>query len=262
MNPQFEDDDLIKLFQIIEDADIKGHMPYASEIATLEDDNKVAKAFFDVEVSLKMGVGEVANSEENIHRLENALNFLSTYYSKDGDPSSGLKVKIDSMHKEISSILSSFKLASARLATFDTCTELEEKEKCINETLPQRKEAALTLVSEIHETEKSMAEALKKEEELKEKISTLQAELNNKEKEIKDCEIKLEFLQEKKKNSVWDTMAFLEECDTVKKVRSKLVEDKMKAKQELEKDDFNWSSCEAKWLKIILLQGIYLKQKL
>ncbi|KAF7842580.1 centrosomal protein of 135 kDa-like [Senna tora] len=126
--------------------------------------------------------------------------------------------------------------ASSRLSAIDTFTELEEKEKCINEEIPQRKEAAITLISEICEIKKSMADAQKKEVELKEQIVRLQAELNRKEKEIRDCEIKISSLEEQKKKSVWDTIGFLEECETVKKNMSQIVEEKMKARQELEKD--------------------------
>ncbi|KAF7842973.1 putative disease resistance protein [Senna tora] len=263
-NPQqFEDDDLIRLFQTIEEgADIGIHKPYVSKITALEDDNKVAMAFSDVETLLKMGVNEIAKSEEDRIRLENALEFLSTHYSRDGAPSHMLKDKVDSMRQEISSILSSFKQASARLSAIDTFTELEEKEKSINEELPQRKEAAITLISEICETKKTIDEAQKKEVELKEQITRLQAELKRKEKEIRDCEIKLSSLEEQKKKSVWDTIGFLEECEAVKKERSQIVEEKMKARQELEKVEFKWSSCEAKWWKTILLQAIYVKKKL
>ncbi|KAF7842314.1 putative disease resistance protein [Senna tora] len=257
-NPkQFEEDDLIRLFRIMEkSADMKVHKPFVSKNFAIEDDNnKVAKALSDMEISLKMGLQEIASSEENIIRLQDALSFLSSHYFEDGDPSHGLKPTIESLHQEIPSILSSFKQVSARLSTIDTFTELEEKEKndnevakafadleaslkmdlnkivsseednlrlqnalkflssqcseedgapspglsatidslppprrkekhMINEELPQRKLAANTLNSDIDKTEKSMAE-------LKEKILRLQAELNNKEKEFKECEIKL-----------------------------------------------------------------------
>ncbi|KAF7842313.1 putative disease resistance protein [Senna tora] len=263
-NPkQFEEDDLIRLFKIMEEgADMEVHMPRVSNIASADDDNKASKAFSDVESLLKMDVNEIANSQENSLCLENDLKFLSTHYSRDGAPSLILKDKINSMLQEISSILSSFRQASSRLSVIDTFTELEEKEKCINEELPQRKEAAITLISEICETKKSMLESQKKEVELKEQITRLQTELNRKEKEIRESEIKLSSLEEQKKKSVWDTIGFLEECEAVKKKRSQIVEEKMKARQELEKVDIKWSSCGAEWWKTILFQEIYVKHKL
>ncbi|KAF7842583.1 putative disease resistance protein [Senna tora] len=252
-NPkQFEEDDLIRLFQIMEkSADMEVHKLYVS----VEDDNKVDKALADLEISLKMGLQEIASSEENSLRLQDALSFLSTHYFEDGDP--GLKPTIESLHQEIPSILSSFKQVSARLSTIDTFTKLEEKEKSVNEQFPQRKDAAISLISEIYKTEKSMAMAQQKEAELKEQISRLQDELKNKGKEIKDCETKLSFLQEEKKKSVSETIGFLEEIEAVKKDRCQIVEDKMKVRQELEK----WSSCVAKWWKATLMQGIYRKHK-
>ena len=54
---------------------------------------------------------------------------------------------------------------------------------------------SMTLLSEIHKTQT-------REAELKEKISKLQAELHSKEKEIKECEVKLLSLEEQKKKSV------------------------------------------------------------
>ncbi|KAF7842571.1 putative disease resistance protein [Senna tora] len=208
---KFEEDDLTRLFRIMEeeDTDMGVGVPYVSNIAAGEDDNKVARAFANLEVSLKMGLNEIANSEEDILRLQNALNILSSHFSKeDGASVRGLSTTIDSLHQEIQSIISSFKQASSAISTF---TELEGKEKhMINEELPQRKKAANTLHSEIDKTEKSM-------DELKEQILRLQAELNRKEKEFKECEIKLSCLQEKKKKSVWDNMGFMKEFVDVKK---------------------------------------------
>ncbi|KAF7842587.1 protein IWS1-like protein [Senna tora] len=99
---QFEDDDLIRLLRTIDagTTNIGVHKTYVSNIASLEDDNKVAKTFSDVEESLKMDVNEIANSEEKSIRLENDLKFLSTHYSRDGAPSLILKDKINSMLQE------------------------------------------------------------------------------------------------------------------------------------------------------------------
>ncbi|KAF7842574.1 protein IWS1-like protein [Senna tora] len=255
---QFEEDDLIRLFRIMEKgADMEVHKLYVSKNVAVEDDNKVVKALADLEISLSMGLQKIASSEENSLSLQDALNFLSTNYFEDGDPSHGLKPTIESLHQEIPSILSSFKQVSARLSTIDTFTQLEEKEKSVNEELPQRKKAAISLISEIDRTEKSMAKAQQKEAELKEQISRLQDELKNKGKEIEDCETKLSFLQEKKKKGVSETIGFIEEFEAVKKDRSQIVEDKMKVRQELER----WSYCVAKWWKATLMQGIYLKDK-
>ncbi|KAF7842573.1 putative disease resistance protein [Senna tora] len=253
---KFEEDDLTRLFRIMEedDSDMRVGMPYVSNIAAREDDNKMAKAFANLEASLKMGLNEIANSEEDILRLQNALNILSSHFSKeDGAPVRGLSTTIDSLHQEIQSIISSFKQASSAISTF---TELEGKEKhMINEELPQRKKAANTLHSEIDKTEKSM-------DELKEQILRLQAELNRKEKEFKECEIKLSCLEEEKKKSVWDNLGFMKEFVDVKKDRSHMEDDQIKARQDLEKSKMKWSSCVANLKKTTMLLGIYLKQKI
>ncbi|KAF7842576.1 putative disease resistance protein [Senna tora] len=261
-NPkQFEEDDLIRLFQIMEEgADMEVHKPIVSKFSAIEDDSKVAKAFADLEVSLKMGLNEIASSEENSLRLQNALNLLSNHFSEDGPPSHGLSNTIASLHQEFQSILSSFKQASSTVHAF---TELEEKEKCmINEELPRRKQKATTLVSEIFKTEKSMVVAQQKEAELKEQISRLQAEMISKEKEIKDCEIKLLSLQEQKKKSVSETMRFMMDFEDVKKDKSEMKEEEIKARQELEKVDAKWSSCVTNLRKTTLLLGIHYNHKL
>ncbi|KAF7842544.1 putative disease resistance protein [Senna tora] len=260
---QFEEDDLIRLFQIMEegaDMEVNNHMPRVSKTALVEDDNKVAKAFADLEVSLKMGLNEIASCEENSLRLQNALNLLSNHFSEDGPPSHGLSATIDSLHQEFHNILSSFKQASSTVHAF---AQLEEKEKCmINEELPRRKQKARTLVSEIFKTEKSMVVAQQKEAELKEKISRLQAEMISKEKEIKDCEIKLLSLQEQKKKSVSETMRFMMDFEDVKKDKSQMKEEEIKARQELEAVDVKWSSCVANLRKTTLLLGNHLNHKL
>ncbi|KAF7842570.1 putative disease resistance protein [Senna tora] len=262
-NPkQIEEDDLIRLFQIMEQgaADMEVHKPIVYKFSAVEDDNKVAKAFADLEVSLKMGLNEIASLEENSLCLQNALNLLSNHFSEDGPPSHGLSATIDSLHQEFQSILSSFKQASSTVHAF---AELKEKEKCmINEELPRRKQEAKTLVSEIFKTEKSMVLAQQKEAELKEQISRLQAELNSKEKEINECEMKLLYLQEQKKKSVSETMRFMKNFEDVKKDKSLMMEEEIKARQELEKVDAKWSSCVTNLRKTTLLLGIHLNHNL
>ncbi|KAF7842972.1 putative disease resistance protein [Senna tora] len=262
-NPkQFEEDELMRLFQIMEesaDMEVHNHMLHVSKLASVENDNNVAKAFADLEVSLKMGVNEIATSEENSIRLRNALNLLSTHFSKDGAPSHGLSATIDSLHQEFQSILSSFKQASSTVGAF---TELEEKEKfMINEELPRRKQEARTLVSEISKTEKSMGEAQQKEAEMKEQISRLKANLNSKEKEIKNCEFKLLSLKEQKNKSVSETIKFMKEFEDVKKDKSEMMEEERKARQELEKVDVKWSSCVTNLRKTTVMAGIHLNHK-
>ncbi|KAF7842975.1 putative disease resistance protein [Senna tora] len=179
---QFGDNDVNRLFCLMEKgADIRVCMSHVSKKIA---DNEVTKAFADLEVSLKMSLQEIATSEENSLRLENALNFLSTHYFDDEASPSELKSTIQSLHQEIPSILSSFKHVSA-----------------------------------------------------------------SKEKEIKDCEIKLSSLQEQRKKSVSETKEFRQDFEFVKKEMSKIVEDNLKERQELEK----WSSCVLKWWKATLL---------
>ena len=75
------EDDLIRLFQIMRDgSDLKLGQPHISKTSAFKDD-KVAKAFGDIESSLKMDLHQIANSEEHTCRLDNALNFLCTYFS-------------------------------------------------------------------------------------------------------------------------------------------------------------------------------------
>ena len=237
---QFEEDDLIRLFRIMEKGAQVGFRNISH--ACLTGNNEVARAFADLEASLKMSLEEIACSEEKRVCLENALKFLSNHYHEDEASSNGLKATIKSLCQEIPSILSSFKEASIRLGSTETFHKLEETDKYINEELPQRMKAAVSLVSEIHKIQQ-------KEAQLKEQIFSLQDELKKKEREIKDCEMKLSFLQEKKKKSVSETIGFLEDFEGVKKGRSQIMEDRKKVRQELEK----WSSCVAKWWKATLL---------
>ncbi|KAK4254278.1 hypothetical protein QN277_009681 [Acacia crassicarpa] len=241
VSEKFEDDDLMKLFQIMEEGD-------------RQDDSEVTKALVSLEASLKMGLNEIASSEESELCLENALNTLSSHCFDDG-----LKATIHSLQQEIQSIISSFKQACA---TFDTVTKLEQKEKLMMGQRSQKKEAAMTLLSEIHKTQNSRVEAQTRVAELKEQISKLQAELYSKENEIKECDIKLLSLEEQKKKSVSDTIGFMKELEAVKKERSHNVVDQIKTRIQLENMDSRWSSCLSNLKKISLQLGVYLKHKL
>ncbi|XP_054777467.1 uncharacterized protein LOC129285700 isoform X4 [Prosopis cineraria] len=248
-----EEDDLIRLLRMMKEGahDNEVEMPCVPEIAAF-DDNKLSEAVANLESSLKMDLNQIAISEEHIHRLENALTFLSTYCSDNGPLFHGLRLKIDSLHQEIKTTLSSFKQASA---TIYTLNKLEEKEKLIDEKYSQQMEAATTLVSEISNTKKSMAE-------LKEEISKLQVELNSKDKEFKDSEVKLSSLEQQKEEQISDTMRLMEEYEVVKKDKSRVVEGQTKARKEVEKVKNDWPSCVANLRKTTHLLAILLKRKL
>ncbi|XP_054777657.1 uncharacterized protein LOC129285790 isoform X2 [Prosopis cineraria] len=249
---QIEEDDLVRLFRVMkESADMEIKMPCNSEIAAFEDD-EVAKTFADLESSLKMDLNQIASSDDHSHRLENALNFLSTYCSYNGPLFHGLKGKIDSLHHEIRSTVFSFKQASATLETFN---KLEEKEKLIDEKHAQQMEEAIGLVSKLHNTKKCMAE-------LKEQISMLQADLKRKEEEFKDCEIKLSSLQHQKERRFSDTMGFMEEYEAVKRDKFYMVDGQAKARQDLERVKKEWPFCVVNLRKTVLLLEILLQRKL
>ncbi|XP_028753120.1 uncharacterized protein LOC114712744 [Neltuma alba] len=244
------DDDFIRLLRIMKDgSDLEIGLPSISKLAALEDD-KVAKAFVDIESSLKMDLHQIANSEEHTNRLENALNLLSTHFSEEEPSSHGLiRGKTDSLHQEIQRILSSFKQASGNLDKF---TKLREKEKWIDEQHSQRMEEATTLVSEICNTEDYMIK-------LKEQIARLQAELKSKGEEFEDCEIKLSSLRKQKKECVLDTIRLMEEYEAMKKDKSYVVDGQTKPSQELKKVENQWPSCVAELRKTALLLGILLQ---
>ncbi|KAK4254256.1 hypothetical protein QN277_009660 [Acacia crassicarpa] len=246
------EDDLTRLFCIMRDgSDMEVSMSCVSNIAALEDD-KVAKAFSDIESSLKMDLYQIAISEEHTHRLENALNFLSSHFSVEGPSSHGLvRRKIEALHQEIQRIISSFKQSSD---TLDTFTKLKEKEKWMDEQHSQRLEAATTLVSEIRNTEDYMNE-------LKQQICRLQEELKGKEKEFEEYEIKLSSLQKQKKECVWETIEFMEQYEAVKKDKSYVGDGQTKARQEIKKLENQWPSCVADLRKTSFILGILLKYK-
>ncbi|KAI9095664.1 hypothetical protein K1719_026224 [Acacia pycnantha] len=255
VSKQLENDDLMRLFQIMDEgADMEVHMPCASKITAHEDYSEVTKALSDLEASLKIDLNEIASFEESRLCVENSLSTLYSHCSHDG-----LKATIHSLQQEIQTILSSFKQAHA---TIDTVTELEQKEKLMTEQRLQRKEAAKTLLSEIHMTQNFMVEAQTREAELKEQTSKLQAELCSNEQEIKECEIKLLSLQEQKKKIVSDTIGFIKELEAVKKERSRMVEDQIKARHQLENENSKWSSFLANLKKTSLLFGVHLKNNL
>ncbi|XP_054810106.1 uncharacterized protein LOC129311690 isoform X2 [Prosopis cineraria] len=259
---QYEEHDHMRLFQITkEGADMEVYMPYVHKvIADLQHHDEVAKALADLVASLKMGLNEIATSEENRLGLEKALTILSSYCSEDGPPSHSLfQDAIDSMHHEIQSIFSSFNQAYDTMETF---TKLQKKEKLMIEQHSQRKEAAAATLSEICRTENSMVEAQLKEAELNEHISKLQAELDSKKKEIEEFKIKLLYLEEQDKKSASDDIRFIMEFEEVKKEVSGMVETQMKARKQLENMDIKWSSCLSNFMKTTLLLGIHLKQKL
>ncbi|XP_028754239.1 uncharacterized protein LOC114713727 [Neltuma alba] len=233
VSKQLENDDLMILFQIMEEgADMEVHMPCASKITAHEDDSEVTKALADLEASMKMGLNEIAGSEESKLCLENALNTLSSHCSDDG-----LKAIIHSLQQEIHTVLSSFML--------------EHKQKLMTEQRLQRKGAAMALLSEIQKTQNSMVEAQTRAVDLRKQIFKLQTELDSKENEIKECDNKLLSLEKQKKESVSDTIEFIKELEAVKKERS-----------HLENVDSKWSSCLANLKKTSLLLGVHLKQKL
>ena len=247
------EDDLIRLFQIMRDGSyLKLGQPHISKTSAFKED-KLAKSFGDIESSLKMDLHQIANSEEHTCRLDNALNFLCTYFSEEESSSHGLvRGKIESLHKEIQIIISSFKQA---YDTLDTFTKLKEKEKWMDEQYSKKMETAITLVSEISNKEEYMNE-------LKEQIGRLQAELKSKEKEFQECEIKVSCLKKKRMECVLETIGFMEEYEAVKKDKFAVEDGQTKARQEeLKKLENQWPTCMAELRKNALLLEILLKQK-
>ncbi|KAK7358836.1 hypothetical protein VNO77_00776 [Canavalia gladiata] len=232
---ELRDDDLISLFQL-EEEDSDSQMGTTSVSGVSADhpvtkDNLVVNVLADMEKSLKMPLKDIASSEANSLRLLTALNFLSRLSSEHVTLSEGLKVIIDSLRKEFPSILCSFKQA---FATTNKFALLDEKEKSIKEELTHRKEAATALVSKISKAKYFMDEAQQKEAMLKEQMNRL-------EKEMKDCEADLSFLQEEKKKFVAETMGYKKEFETVRNDKSQMMEDQRNAWQKLSEIDYKWS---------------------
>ncbi|KAK4254269.1 hypothetical protein QN277_009673 [Acacia crassicarpa] len=257
----FEEHDLMRLFQMMkEGADMEVDLSYVSKLITdLHHNKEVTKALADLEASLKKGLNEIACSKESRIRLQNALNILSSHCSEGGASSHGLQDTIQSLQEEIQTVLSSFNQA---YATIDKFTKLEQREKLMIEQRSQREKDAKTLLYDINTTKNSIAEVQLNEAELKEQISKLQAELRNKEEEIEEYERKLLSLQKQEKKSVSDTIGFTMEFMAMEKERSRMVEDQMKARQQLENMDAKWSSCLSNLKKTMILLGVHLKQKL
>ncbi|KAI9103680.1 hypothetical protein K1719_023303 [Acacia pycnantha] len=257
----FEEHDLMRLFQMMkEGADMEVDLSYVSKlIVDLHDNKEVTKALADLEASLKKGLNEIACSEESRLRLQNALNILCSHCSEDGASSHGLQDTIQSLQQEIQTVLSSFNQA---YATIDTFTKLEQKEKLMIEQRSQREKDAKTLLYDINTTKNSIAKVQLNEAELKEKISKLQVELRSKEEEIEEYKKKLLSLQEQEKKSVSDTIGFTMEFLAMEKERSCMMEDQMKARQQLKNMEAKWSSCLSNLKKTMMLLGVHLKQKL
>ena len=241
-NPLIVEDlnnDIITLFKSMEeeDNDVQHPTIYNSKIPIKRlklENNNVAKAFADLEAYLKMPLQDIVNSESNSHCLENALKLLSSWSCGNADPLKGLKSTIDSLLQDLPSIISSFKQSSD---TLDKFVVFERKDKFLKEELPRQKEAAITLISEISATEKSIAKAQLEEADLKDQICKLQDQVKRKENEIKGHESSL---KEQRNKLHEDTKGFKREFETLKKVKSKMVEDQREAQQELFTANYKW----------------------
>ncbi|KAI4315965.1 hypothetical protein L6164_023988 [Bauhinia variegata] len=204
----FEGTDLVDLFQSMEeDDDVQASIPSTPLIsANIPDVEVKLMALADLQISQKMPLENIACSEAESLRLENALNFLSSHSCADGAMSDRLKAAIDSLHQEFHSILSSFRQASATILRF---TLLEEKEKTIKEKLPRRKESAIALMNELQQNDVSVMEQISK---LQDKLSSL---------------------QEQKKKCIADTIRFKSEFESVKNNKAQMLEDHIKSREEL-----------------------------
>ena len=200
---------------------------------------QLAQAIANLEASLKMPLNDIANSEKSTLQLETTLSFLSSHCWDDGTLFDELKGTIDILHQDFPIILSSYKKAST---TIDKFKEHDEKINSIKEKHPQQMDAALTLVSDISKTKKTIAEAQQKEIDLKEQIFRLLFELEDTERKIKDCEVSLLSLEEKKKQFHEHAIGLQNEYETVKKERFKMFEGQRKAQRELVEVDDKWSA--------------------
>ncbi|KAI4315968.1 hypothetical protein L6164_023991 [Bauhinia variegata] len=240
---ELKDDDLVGLLQSLEeDSDTRAPMLLISETAATDltlEDNLVAKALADLQVSLEVPLKDIASNDAASLRLENALNFLSCHSFEDDIVLYELKASIDSLHQEFPGVLSSFKQASA---TVDRFTLLEDKEESMKEEIPQRMESAVTLIGNISKIEISMAEIQQEEASLIEKISRLQDELNNTERRKRGCEARLSSLQEQKNKCIAETKEFKKEFESAKEDKSRMIEDHRKAQEKLFKANNKWSA--------------------
>ncbi|XP_057440927.1 uncharacterized protein LOC130732926 isoform X3 [Lotus japonicus] len=193
----------------------------ASEHSSTKD-NLVAKTVVDLEESLNMPLKDIARSEANCIRLLTALKFLSHLSLKDAALPDGLKTIIDSMHKELPSILCSFKQAFVTIEKFAVIGA-------------HQNEAANNLVSKISKVKDFLDEAQQKEAVLKGEIIRLKKEMN-------DREADLSSLQEEKKKCIQESIGYKRDFGNVSKDISQMVEDQRKARQELFAVDYKWSA--------------------
>lgn len=178
-------------------------------------DNFVAKALSDLEKSLRMPLKDIASSEANSLRLLTALNFLSHLSLKDVALSDGFRAIIDTMHTEFPSILCSFKQA------FITIDKLSVTEARHNE-------ASITLSSKISKAKSFLDDAQQREAALKEQIIQLEKEITH--------------LQEEKDKCIQETIGYKMELENVRKNKNQIVEDQMKAREQIFEIDYKWSA--------------------
>lgn len=178
-------------------------------------DNLVAKALSDLEESLRMPLKDIASSEANSLCLLTALNFLSHLSLQDAALSDGLQAIIDTMHTEFPSILCSFKHAFITIDKFSV-------------TEAQHDEAAITLSSKISKANSSLDDAQQREAALKEQIIQLEKEIIH--------------LQEEKDKCIQETIGYKTELENLRKDKNQIVEDQMKARQQIFEVDYKWSA--------------------
>ncbi|XP_045829778.1 uncharacterized protein LOC123921330 isoform X1 [Trifolium pratense] len=177
--------------------------------------NFVEKALSDLEESLRIPLRDIASSEANSLRLLTTLNFLSHLSLKDVALSDGLQAVIDTMHTEFPTILRSFKQAFSITDKFAM-------------TDAHHDEVAITLASKISNAESFLNEAQQREAALKEQIIQL-------EKEVK-C------LQEENEKCIQETIGYKMELENVVKDKYEILEDQMKARQQIFEVDYKWSA--------------------
>lgn len=182
--------------------------PCVSEVTA---DNFVAKALSDLEESLRMPLKDIASSEANSLCLLTALNFLSHLSLQDAALSDGLQAIIDTMHTEFPSILCSFKHAFITLSS-----------------KAQHDEAAITLSSKISKANSFLDDAQQREAALKEQIIQLEKEIIH--------------LQEEKDKCIQETIGYKTELENLRKDKNQIVEDQMKARQQIFEIDYKWSA--------------------
>ncbi|GAU14406.1 hypothetical protein TSUD_249460 [Trifolium subterraneum] len=187
----------------------------ATAVCHSTEDNFVAKALSDLEESLRIPLRDIASSEANSLRLLTALNFLSHLSLKDVALSDGLQSVIDTMHSEFPTILRSFKQAFSITDKFAVTEAHHDK-------------VAITLASKISNAESFLDEARQREAALKEQIIQLEKEVN--------C------LQEEKEKCIQETLGYKMELENVMKDKYEIVEDQIKARQQIFEVDYKWSA--------------------